>query len=342
MIKYLCSGDIYHELFYHKRNFFHTFLRVKHEGRYEKICGPNRKSYYKTEHDATAMVLKADYYAGLGTNMHAAYNTQILVIKGFVFSYYVSQSRSDIDDFVPILEEFKQYYGCFPKNACADSGYGSLKNYEYLASHHIGNYVKYFSWEGNVSGSYPDCYRLNNDDTITCLNGTVGNKAEIEGRHPKKAKSIFYKIEGCDKCDFKMYCMKYNKNVDCNYKIFEVVPQLIKYKQEAEANLLSVKGIEIRVNRSVQVEGVFGNEKQNRGYTRIRRRGLKKVSTEEMLVLLGLNIRKLFKFYETKSLPKFWEAPKELRPQEFKKPSAKKLSKKGNRINNKMYKNKQA
>ncbi len=139
-----------------------------------------------------------------------------------------------------------------------------------------------------------------------------------------------------------MYCMKYNKNVDCNYKIFEVVPQLIKYKQEAEANLLSVKGIEIRVNRSVQVEGVFGNEKQNRGYTRIRRRGLKKVSTEEMLVLLGLNIRKLFKFYETKSLPKFWEAPKELRPQEFKKPSAKKLSKKGNRINNKMYKNKQA
>ena len=60
-----------------------------------------------------------------------------------------------------------------------------------------------------------------------------------------------------------------------------------------------------------------------------------------MLVLLGLNIRKLFKFYETKSLPKFWEAPKELKPQEFKKPSAKKLSKKGNRINNKMYKNKQ-
>jgi len=308
----------------------------------EKICGPNRKSYYKTDHDATAMALKADYYSGLGTNMHAAYNTQILVIKGFVFSYYVSQSRSDIDDFVPILEEFKQYYGCFPKNACADSGYGSLKNYEYLASNHIGNYVKYFSWEGNVSGSYPDCYRLNKDNTITCLNGVIGNKVEIEGRHPKKAKSVFYKIEGCDKCDFKMYCMKYSKNVDCNFKIFEVVPQLIKYKQEAEANLLSVKGIEMRVNRSVQVEGVFGNEKQNRGYTRIRRRGLKKVSTEEMLVLLGLNIRKLFKFYETKSLPKFWEAPKELKPQEFKKPSAKRLSKKGNRINNKMYKNKQA
>ena len=48
----------------------------------EEICGPNRKSYYKTDRDATAMCLKADYYSGLGSNMHAAYNVQALVIKG--------------------------------------------------------------------------------------------------------------------------------------------------------------------------------------------------------------------------------------------------------------------
>lgn len=48
----------------------------------EEICGPNRKSYYKTDHDATAMCLKADYYSGLGSDMHAAYNVQALVIKG--------------------------------------------------------------------------------------------------------------------------------------------------------------------------------------------------------------------------------------------------------------------
>ena len=39
----------------------------------ERICGPDRNSYYKTDHDATAMCLKADYYSGLGSNMHAAY-----------------------------------------------------------------------------------------------------------------------------------------------------------------------------------------------------------------------------------------------------------------------------
>lgn len=80
----------------------------------EEICGPGRNSYYKTDHDATAMCLKADYYSGLGTNMHAAYNIQSLVIKGFVFSYYVSQSRTDCSDFIPVLEAFHRNYGVFP------------------------------------------------------------------------------------------------------------------------------------------------------------------------------------------------------------------------------------
>ena len=61
-----------------------------------------------------------------------------------------------------------------------------------------------------------------------------------------------------------------------------------------------------------------------------------------MLELIGLNINKLFKFYETNSYPKFWIAPYDLKPQTFKKPSAKKLSNKGSKINAKIYKNKQA
>ena len=112
----------------------------------EKICGPNRKSYYKTDHDATAMCLKSDYYSGLGSNMHAAYNVQILVIKGITLAYYVSCSRADIDDFIPILESFKTIYSVFPKRVCADAGYGSLENYSYLKRNNIENYVKYFSW----------------------------------------------------------------------------------------------------------------------------------------------------------------------------------------------------
>ena len=58
-----------------------------------------------------------------------------------------------------------------------------------------------------------------------------------------------------------------------------------------------------------------------------------KVKLEMALKFLGLNIAKLFRFYETGKTNEFWTAPEDLEAEEFKKPSAKRLSKKGDRIN---------
>ena len=88
------------------------------------------------------------------------------------------------------------------------------------------------------------------------------------------------------------------------------------------------QGTEIRVNRSIQVEGVFGITKQDYGYVRARRRGIEKASTEIMLNSLGLNIAKLFRFFETGKLNAFWTAPSDLQPEEFKKPNLMRLVKK--------------
>ena len=305
----------------------------------EEICGPNRKSYYKTDKDATAMALKADYYAGLGTHMHAAYNIQLLVIKGFVFSYHVTQERTDINVFPDVLNRFLRLYGYFPRRVCADAGYGSLKNYRYLDKYGIENYVKHQSWEGNKSGRNPDCFHLNNDDTITCLNGNVGHEVKLESRHPRKAEAVFYKIKGCNSCLWMPFCKRFMWKQDEDFKIFEVVKDLEKYKYLAESNLCSPKGIEIRVNRSIQVEGVFGITKQDYGYVRARRRGIEKVSTEIMLNSLGLNIAKLFRFYSTGKLNAFWLAPKDLEQEQFRKPNLKRLVKKGYKINKSMIDN---
>lgn len=305
----------------------------------EEIIGPNRKSYYKTDKDATAMALKADYYSGLGSNMHAAYNVQIVVMKGLVFSYFVSQSRTDINDFINVIDKFSRLYGFFPNKICADAGYGSLENYRYLHKYHIENYVKHQSWEGNKSGTNPDCYHLNDDDTITCLNGKTGYEIKLENRHPRKACAVFYKIEGCNSCNWMPFCKRFMIKQDQDFKIFEVVKELERYKYESQDNLCSPKGIELRVNRSIQVEGVFGIEKQNYGYVRFRRRGLEKVSAESMLNFLGLNIAKLFRFYETGTLNKFWTAPENLEKEQFKKPNWKRLAKKGRKLNIKMKEN---
>lgn len=300
----------------------------------ERICGPNRNSYYKTDKDSTAMCLKEDYYSGLGSNMHAAYNTQIMVANGLVTAYLVTQSRSDINDFIPLLDVFYSFYGKYPKAICADSGYGSLENYNYLDKHNIKNFVKYFSWQGNVLGTNPSQYRLNDDETITCLNGNVGYKDKTNWHH-RKANSTFFKITGCNNCLFKLYCKRYMKNKDEDFKIFEVVIDLQRYIQQAEENLLSVEGIEMRVNRSSQVEGAFGVIKQDFQYERFRRRSLNKVSCEFMLICLGYNIRKLFRYYSGDAKFNYWIAPEGLKPETFKKPSAKRLSKKASKVKDK-------
>lgn len=300
----------------------------------ERICGPNRNSYYKTDNDATAMCLKEDYYSGLGSNMHAGYNAQISVINGLITAYLVTQSRTDINDLTPLLDIHYKFYGSYPKKLCADSGYGSLTNYKYLDEHEIENFVKYFTWQGNVSGKNPSQYHLNDDETITCLNGNIGHKIKVSWHH-KKANSTFYKVEGCNKCQFNLYCKRFMKEKNENYKIFEVTIELQKCIQQAETNLLSIAGIEMRVNRSSQVEGAFGVIKQDIQYERFRRRSLDKVSTEFMLVCLGYNIRKLFKHFDGNAKFDYWKAPDNIKPETFKKPSAKRLSKKASKVKRK-------
>ena len=56
---------------------------------------------------------------------------------------------------------------------------------------------------------------------------------------------------------------------------------------------LSEDGIRLRVNRSIQVEGAFGQIKEDYSYKRILRRGNDAVYKELLFLALGFNIRKL-------------------------------------------------
>lgn len=297
----------------------------------ERICGPNRKSYFKTDHDATAMCLKEDYYSGLGSNMHAGYNVQIGVSQGLILSYLVSQSRNDFKDYIPLMNRYYQQYDKYPVKVGADAGYGSEENYVYNQENNITSYIKHSSWEGNVTGTNPTLYKVNDDDTITCLNGNIGHIDTDITRHNKKKNTTFFKVTGCKDCEFRLFCKRYHKKKSDNYRIFEVNIRYRRLIQEAESNLLSPEGIAIRVNRSCQVEGVYGIIKQDEGYDRFRRRGIDKVELEFMLECLGFNIRKLFNYYSGKAKLGYWKPPETLQAEEFKKPSAKKLSKKAQR-----------
>ena len=106
-----------------------------------------------------------------------------------------------------------------------------------------------------------------------------------------------YKFIGCNKCGYVYICKSKLKqeNKEKDYRIVELNPKYEIFKAKACDNLLSPKGIEMRINRSIQSEGTFGQIKYNMDYDRIRRRGKEKVSSEIMLECLGVNIRRYLK-----------------------------------------------
>ena len=68
---------------------------------------------------------------------------------------------------------------------------------------------------------------------------------------------------------------------------------LTEMQSVAFENLESEEGIELSVQISIQVEGAFGDIKNNMDYRRIMRRGFKNVENEISLVFLGYNLRKV-------------------------------------------------
>lgn len=74
----------------------------------------------------------------------------------------------------------------------------------------------------------------------------------------------------------------------------------------------------MRINRSIQVEGTFGQIKNNMSYERIRRRGFEKVSCEIMLMCLGVNLRRLLSSVNTNKFKNnCWDTPDSLQSELF-------------------------
>lgn len=260
----------------------------------ERICGENRNSYFKTDKDATAMVLKKDYYSKLSHDFHAGYNIQVMVSSGLITIYGVFQDKSDHYTFIPMNNLYFKYYMEYPENECVDSGYGIYINYRYMREHNIGNYVKFQTWSGEADGKRPQLFYTFTDEVL-CLNTCIGKVVPFNSDyHQRNEGGKLYKFTGCDTCNYSYICKKNVKNKELDYRLYELVPDYELLKEQARVNLLSPKGIEIRINRSIQVEGTFGQLKQNMQYVRIRRRGIEKVSCEIMLMCLGRNIRKYF------------------------------------------------
>lgn len=257
-------------------------------------CGDNRNSYSKTDKDATFMHLKEDYMKN--GQLKPAYNLQIGVSNGYILSLGVYQDRDDVGTLKPFLENYKRQYGFYPKYPVGDSGYGSLSNYLYLERNNMELYTKYamYSKEKDNGGNFIDKFETIDDNTIRCPNNRNLNFIYTKiNRRNRELNDYVYECEDCSGCPFEKVCKKNtiqkerNRRVSINY-------EWKKLRLKVLQNLSTDFGNQLKINRSIQVEGAFGVIKEDMKYQRLHRRSKKKAEIEFYLVAIAYNLRKYY------------------------------------------------
>lgn len=83
--------------------------RLKTYATHIKICGEERNSYSKTDHDTIFMRIKRDYMGN--DQLLPAYNTQMAICDGYIAVIDVKAYASDMEWFIPLMKKFIKYMG---------------------------------------------------------------------------------------------------------------------------------------------------------------------------------------------------------------------------------------
>jgi len=260
----------------------------KYEQQDRRLNG--RNSYSKTDEDATFLMSKTN-------QLLPSYNVIIGTEEQMILNYSLHRKASETDKFIPHLEKLKQRTkGQMPKRITGDGTYGTEENYNYLEGKGIESYLKYGGFYQEITGKAKKkpFNRINfiyneEEDKIYCPEGKQMSLVEIEKRKTDNGYlQEMRKYRGdCKGCKSFRICSKSH-----NGRTIQINRNLERYKQITKRNLLSEIGIELRKKRSVDVETVFADIKQNQGFRRFNLRGIEKVNAEFGLIAIAHNIKK--------------------------------------------------
>ena len=280
-----------------EKTFSLDFLpRKKKYNEYRKILG-ERRSYSKTDTDATFMRMKEDHM--LNGQLKPGYNVQVGTENSFVLSYSIHSNPTDTKTLPVHLDQLKEDYGKYPENVIADAGYGGEQNYEYLEQNKMTGYVKYNTYnkekkkrdKKNRYKTWRWKYEPETDELIC----PEGKKLKYLYTKRYKSKSGYettrrmYKCEACNKCSVREDCTR------SEFRQTAFSPQLWAQKQKVKELLSAEAGIKMMKRRSHEVETVFGQIKGNMGFRRFRTTGNEGVSSEWGLLMMGYNMKNLYR-----------------------------------------------
>jgi hypothetical protein len=269
--------------------------RLKRYAMSIEICGEERNSYSKTDHDAAFMRVKNDYM-GNG-QLLPSYNMQIGICDEYIAVVDAKQYASDMECFAPLMDKFSSIYGHYPKYPVADAGYGSYNNYLYCHEKGMEKFMKFTMFEKETKSEE---YRTNPYRAVNFTQDAEGNPIcpngrkfihkltrHVRGNQYGRTEEI-YECESCEGCPHKEKCCpraKGNRSIRMNQELTAI-------HQEVVNNLQTVHGALLCMNRSIEAEGTFGVMKWDRSYERACRRGIKNVNLEFHLIACGFNLYK--------------------------------------------------
>ena len=227
-------------------------------------------------------------------------NIQTGTENQFVVGFSLHQQAGDANCLIPHLEKLKAWLGDLPDNIGADAAYGNEANYAYLAEEDVtGNYLKYRSFDREQKPRYtPDPFKVENMPYDELLDEFICPQQKrlryLYTTHYKTKTGYVneqrvYECEDCQGCPVKDQCTKAagNRQVRANF-------QLWAYREWAREYLLSQKGQQMRNQRGIDVETVFGRVKGCWEFRRFLLRGLEKVTIEWGLLCLAHNLAKVW------------------------------------------------
>lgn len=278
----------------------HYLFKLKEYEGHLIIMG-DRNSYSKTDIDATFMRMKEDHMRN--GQLKPAYNLQFAAASDFIVSLGVYPNPNDMQTLKPTVEKLIDKYGSSIKNIVADSGYESIENYKYLEEAKRKAYIKPSNHEQKKKRKYKkeigrreNMSYLETEDAYQCKAGKkLTRQKDTYRTRPSGYKEILrvYACKTCKDCPYNKECVKYSKKENPDQKKVVYSPEFEELRKKSEERIHSDKGIEERINRSIQAEGVFSKLKDGLQYTRYRHRGTEKVLLEMTLMSIAINLNTL-------------------------------------------------
>lgn len=267
------------------------------------ICG-ERNSYSKTDNDATFMRMKED--AMKNGHLKPGYNLQHGVDSEYVVWLTLGDQPTDTTTLIPFLKSMEEFLDFKYKKIVADAGYESEENYVYIQQNGQLSFIKPMNYEMSKTRKYKnDISRIENmdyneaGDYYVCKNEkklTVSKTIRRKSKTGYQSEKTIYTCEDCSNCPHKSKCIKGNNSktpLEERVKNLETSKVFNMLRKENLERIVVEEGCELRMNRSIQAEGSFGELKQDMGFRRFLCKGKQNVLAESILLAIAHNINKL-------------------------------------------------